>query len=523
MRSIYTNQLNEYNKTKNELNTSISKIVGEISMNVNESEIPIENAKYHIRGFCSVGESTPIRELIVQYRYKNLNNASGKAMTINSKLFTDWNTMVGVTNKKTAKRNDGRYTFELSEINNSINEPMCNQIDIPISQGESVDIRVKIVYDYGWPFVEISSDWSDIINIQFPTEFLKDVQILDIIEENNNDIETNRFNNIIKEAGITDHVNDKIVDQDITYYHNPSHIASGFYTTERRVIPLKDKLEDLTNIITQLQDEVMGTTSDQLDVYLSVGEVTKKIVPFQTNYLYPKSYSAVVGSADSDSTTKSNVAGYLVENGNVYTTINIVLKNNSTHSVKLYPIFPGGVDMDICELINSKFVQSDYSRDNLKVWMKFDKDDENKEGSISQRANQFVTFRLNNPYNGVPYYGTDNKDQQSGTGLPSYSNDGAVLYPHLTQKNSLSQLDSIGSISYKILNPGESITIPLEAKYKLSSGASTSFNRTMSFDLRTSLYRDFMNYTFTVVFTKVTKVDNDIYSNNAVNEYNVVI
>ena len=518
MRSIYTNQLNEYNKTKNELNTSISKIVGEISMNVNESEIPIENAKYHIRGFCSVDESTPIRELVVQYRYKNLNNASGKAMTINSKLFTDWNTMVGVTNKKTAKRNDGRYTFELNGINNSINEPMCNQIDIPISQGESVDIRVKIVYDYGWPFVEISSDWSDIINIQFPTEFLKDVQILDIIEENNNDIETNRFNNIIKEAGITDHVNDKIVDQDITYYHNPSHIASGFYTSERRVIPLKDKLEDLTNIIAQLQDEVLGTSSEQLDVYLTVGEITKKLVPFQTNYLYPKSYSAVVGSAEST----SNVAGYLVDGGNVYTTINIVLKNNSTHSVKLYPIFPGDVNMDICELANYKFEPKDYSKDNLKVWMKFDKDDENKEGSIPQNANQFMTFRLNNPYNGVDYYGTGS-DQQDGTKLPSYANDGAVLYPHLTQKNSLSQLDSIGSISYKLLNPGESITIPLEAKYKLSSGASTSFNRTMSFDLRTSLYRDFMNYTFTVVFTKVTKVDNDIYSNNAVNEYNVVI
>ena len=177
--------------------------------------------------------------------------------------------------------------------------------------------------------------------------------------------------------------------------------------------------------------------------------------------------------------------------------------------------------MDICELANYKFEPKDYSKDNLKVYMRYD-DEENELSYIHQRANQFLTFRLNNPYNGVDYYGTGS-DQQDGTKLPSYANDGAVLYPHLTQKNSLSQLDSIGSISYKLLNPGESITIPLEAKYKLSSGASTSFNRTMSFDLRTSLYRDFMNYTFTVVFTKVTKVDNDIYSNNAVNEYNVVI
>ena len=74
MRSVYSNQLNEYNKTKNELNTSITKIIGEISMNVNESEIPIENAKYHIRGFYEVENDYPIRGLIVQYRYKNFNN-----------------------------------------------------------------------------------------------------------------------------------------------------------------------------------------------------------------------------------------------------------------------------------------------------------------------------------------------------------------------------------------------------------------------------------------------------------------
>ena len=37
--------------------------------------------------------------------------------------------------------------------------------------------------------------------------------------------------------------------QDITYYHKPENIASGFYTDERRIIPLKDKLAELNNLV----------------------------------------------------------------------------------------------------------------------------------------------------------------------------------------------------------------------------------------------------------------------------------
>ena len=92
---------------------------------------------------------------------------------------------------------DKEYKSQLSPVNDNINEPSFNQIDIPISQGETVDIRLKLVYDYGYPFVQTSSLWSPIVNIEFPSEFLKDIKILDIISENNNDIETNRFNNII--------------------------------------------------------------------------------------------------------------------------------------------------------------------------------------------------------------------------------------------------------------------------------------------------------------------------------------
>ena len=81
-----------------------------------------------------------------------------------------------------------------------------------------------------------------------------------------NDIETNRFNTILSNAGVLKHVDDDIVDQDVTFFHKPESISSGFYTAERRIIPLRDKLQDMNNQIIMLVDEIEGTTADQLSV-----------------------------------------------------------------------------------------------------------------------------------------------------------------------------------------------------------------------------------------------------------------
>lgn len=520
MRSIYQNQLVEYNKTKNELNTSINKVIDEISLNVNNAEVPIENAKYRIRGFYNIPDEHKqnIRKIVVQYRYKNANNASGNATTINSNLFTDWNIMDGVINNKLVTRNNGVYSFDFEGTNENKDMPSYNQIDIPISQGETVDIRVKIVYDYGWPFVELSSSWSDILNISFPTEYLKDVQILDIISENNSDIETNRFSNIIKDAGITSHVDDNIIDQDITYFHNPSHIASGFYTNERRVIPLKDKLEDLTNIITQLQDEVYGSSSEQVDVYLSIGDISHKLTPFQDNNFYPKSYEAVTSSQ-----TSGSIAGYVVnkdDNSSITANIGLIIKNNSTHSVKLFPMFPGPDNKRISD-VQSKFNNEDYDKggEGPAIYMKYRTADDKGKKSGVQVANQMVSFRINNPYTTDEDYGY--------TELPALKSgdEGAVLYPYIPKSNSLCELSNIGTISYRLLNPGESITIPLEGIYRFKKESSTTDQAkcTMSVDIRTSLYSDPLNYTYNVIFNRVTKTENEVYSHNVLNEYNVVI
>lgn len=542
MRSVYTSQLSEYNKKKNELTASITKIIDEISIAANESEIPIENAKYHIRGFFDYNEylnsieglydiaKNHVIGIDVRYRYKNLDIPQGTAQAIADKfLYSDWNIMSGFINFKEPIYQDS-LTYQYQENNDNKNEPSFNQIDIPISQGETVDIELRVIYDFGYPLIKTMSDWSDVINVEFPKEYLKDVQILSIIEENNNDIETNRFTNIINEQGVPEHIGDKIIDQDITYFHRPESIASGFYTSERRIIPLKDKLTEMDTTILSIQDEIQGTSSDSLSLSISNGSVNNTLYPFQTNNISVESYSTF--SSDSTENVASGTYEYNKETGVVSTVFNLVITNITQHTVKLFSLFPGNRETEINKLKYSIFDKQNYSNEEDKgVWMLL-----NNEDWVLQSANQLVTFRIKDAYTGEPYYKEYAGDKLYSNMLPldktSYENKdnllkeyGTIVYPILRDKYSLC-LDNDTTNTYKLVAPGEEITIPMIFEYKLDSSHDNIY-KTMSIDIRTSLYQDPVNYTFKIT-AKMNNSTQDklINSNkNATNgiKYNTIV
>ena len=524
LRSNYTTQLSEYNSKKNELVTTISKTIDAISLAANESEVPIENAKYRIRGFFDVVsfakylniDVSNICGIQVQYRYKNVNQEHGTAASIGTTLngerlfiFSDWNVMNGFQNPKITKWDNG-YKFEPMEYNGNINEPSFNQIDIPISQGETVDIRLKVLYDYGRPFVEVTSAWSEIMNIKFPEEFLKDVQILDIISENNNDIETNRFKNIINDNGIPEHTGDKIIDQDITYFHKPESIASGFYTNERRIIPLKDKLMEINNSVQELKDEVMGTSADNISVSIANGDVLNALYPNQLNNISVEGWMDIVSNTDykslSGKETKSVLNGtYNVDvDGNVSTILNIMLTNNSDHTMKIYSMFPGSRDKSINELSESKYDKEDYCMgDDKGVWIKCQQGD--GEYDHIQTANQVITFRIKDAYDGSYYY--TNEDMTKD--IFNLNDRGLTAYPYIATKNSLC-LDSDAVRSYVTISPKSSIIIPLMVVYNINDRISVT--KTISFDVRTSLYQDPLNYIFSITAKKANTYQDKLIS-----------
>ena len=371
-RGMYETQISELRKQYNELYSSLNHIIDSISTAANNSQIPIEAAKYRVRGYVDVAKVLDnlhvngrngdigledIRGVHIQYRYKNPDIPQANVSVINEFLFTEWTDQFPEPRMKSVKYKEGKYTGAYDDLKESgvlddtSNKPKFNQVDIPITQGEIVDVRARIIWAFGYPFSRCTSPWSDIYTMEFPDELVKDVQLKTIIDENNDDIETYRFTNIIRENGIDVHTQDKVQDQDITYFHKPENIASGFYTQERRIIPLRDKLSTMDKDLVELLDLVKGTTADAIKVSFTIGSNTYNITQGIDNDIHLQPYGSVKAGAIAN-------GPYLrrLETGPVQTMGVIKITNTTKHTVNLYSMFAAPRDKAIHNIIKSRRV-----------------------------------------------------------------------------------------------------------------------------------------------------------------------
>lgn len=527
-REQYQNQLAQLANEKVSITKSLVANVSDIATSANNSEVPIENAKYHIRGYVDTQvDSLPtIIGVDIEYRYKNKNKFTGNATTINENfIFSDWNRQSSFINMKQPSTNGIIYLYQYPANNDNMNEPSFNQIDIPISQGELVDIRVRYIYDLGYPFVKTTSAWSSIYTVEFPVEYLANIEILDIIKENNDDALKYGFEGILEEHGVIKHVDDKQLEQDLTYFHKASSIASGFYTPERKIIPLFDKLSSFNDAILQLQSEVLGAKSENLIVSIADENRSIRLLPYTTGTFEVRPYASIaeddyINIKESQSAPNTYRCGH--------TQLNITLYNNGKYTLKLHSIFPGINSTAITENSGALINASAYVNTQDKVFMNF-----TDNGIQEQNYNQTIYFRILSKYGnehlvensasmtspagaggdwsiignaGVVPYVDGNTSPTSG--LPdTYV---ATLYPYILDESALRISD--GKTFYE-LAPGESITIPMMFYYGFvgfTNSLPEAIVKTFSFDVRTSLYQDPVNYTCKIIANYQNKTYNKI-------------
>lgn len=537
VRASYNMQLSELNSKKYELNQNITSISQEISENANASDTPIENAKYHIRGFINTELNTDDCKVIgidVEYRYKNKNKFTGNAETIKETyIYSDWNKMDGFLNTKSPSIVNDHYSYTWDEPNDNLNEPSFNQIDIPITQGENVDIRVRYIYNLGYPMVTFTSAWSDIINIEFPEEFVKNIEILDIIAENNEDIRKNQFKNMLEKEGIIRHNDDRVMDMDQEYFHKSEHIASGFFTPERRVIPLYDQLFTMANTLADLQAEVNGA-SVQLQITVTDGSSQSDILPNVVNSFRTRSYVTSINEGYYQMMSIVPSLPDVTRQANWSTPVaisNLIVNiyNPSEFPVRLHSMFPGDND----EILTSSSAVSRFDSGNYVggaylsngqraksssnnvyfdnpdsergVWMLISGEDQS---SVSlQHLNQIIYFRTklanNQPLyalgesdgSGYSFSMQSVKDNNFNGKLPdnlmdaseyniyellgelkyakqsngSYYAGMASLYPNI---GNISDISAPAGSDYLVIDPQSSIQIPLNFIYWIPSSDS---------------------------------------------------
>ncbi len=326
----------------------LTSIIQEID-SLRES-IPALNAspKYRVRGFWAIPEpvisqNTGPQQTIqfrIQYRYLS---DSGSANPIDQISFPDnngqlktgavssWNVIKTEIRSKIYDPNTGTYVWapEVTSDSEIIN---INQVDIPITKGEQVEIRIQSISEAGWPDNPLTSQYSDSVVIPFPPDLGTSSASVSTTS-NLLDLATVKIQNDLAAQGVTGLLNQKSVVGDKTFYLAASSINSGFSAVSGQPVDLFQKIQELQDQINSLQAMVQKTVGT-LEVFIvfSGGE-SIKVSPGSSIELPTVIYNQIFANPTTSDAGKISSTVY-----------NIQILNSSSGVLELASSLPGGLD-----------------------------------------------------------------------------------------------------------------------------------------------------------------------------------
>lgn len=290
---IQKNIDDQYKVRKNKI-TAFASIVSDVATIMRDTNE--FSPKYQVRGFFDIpeaitnnGKSQEIIRFDCEYRYlrKNTTDANTEVTSyidsegkkINAS-YSNWNSLS--LPRRTKEYNPNTEQYEWRTLSTSLSDPeqlTINQIGIPISKDETVEIRVRSISEVGYPVVLNSSDWSDSIYIEFPKDL---VNVTDAIRT---EIRTDELLTTIEKEltslGVYIHLEDSFISGDKQYHHSARNIATDYYTNENKQMSVAQVIDELKKTSQKLEEQYLMTTS-KLNVYLT-DENGNKITDINNN------------------------------------------------------------------------------------------------------------------------------------------------------------------------------------------------------------------------------------------------
>ena len=237
--------------------------------------------KYRVRGFFDVPAATVVngrkQEIIrfdCEYRYLKV-NATDATTDVTSYVDSNGRRINASYSNWTALRlpvrtkvlHDGKYQW--SDIADSLSDPeqsSINQIDVPISKDEIVEIRVRSISEVGYPTVMNYSDWSESLRIEFPRDFV------DTTDAIRTEIKTDELLTTIEKEltslGVYIHLEDSFISGDKQYHHSARNIATDYYTNENKQMSVAQVIDELKKTAQKLEEQYLMSTA-KLEVYIT--------------------------------------------------------------------------------------------------------------------------------------------------------------------------------------------------------------------------------------------------------------
>ena len=270
----------EKKESRSKLLTSTIGEILSVTKNVTKAE-----PKFRVRGFWDFPEaiqafnSQPqeVVGFVIQYKYQSKSGSENlperfklqavdNAVEISTNannlrrgkeaFFSNWTEIRTDVRKRSYDPVTNTWTWKIEDVSDA-DTPNVNQLDIAISPGEKVEIRIKSVSEVGYPESPIESDWSESIVIPFPEDLNKVLGESDfILKEATQEEQRVKFQNELNAKGLDQHLKGAVTLEDKYYGHLDEAIATHYFDTNGKVVSLKDYLDTLTNRIISLEEQL---------------------------------------------------------------------------------------------------------------------------------------------------------------------------------------------------------------------------------------------------------------------------
>lgn len=173
--------------------------------------------------------------------------------------FTDW--IVEQSKLKQRVWRGDHFEWQSENVSDGT-EVNINQIDISISRGEKVEIKVRSISEAGYPNNPLRSEWSNSIIVEFPDNLQTTNAMADLVKEVNDDATNIAIMNVMESIGVNSHLDDSIANTNsingLYFKHTADNIAyEDLNQTMNTVtsVSVQDKIDELVQQIQNLKEE----------------------------------------------------------------------------------------------------------------------------------------------------------------------------------------------------------------------------------------------------------------------------
>ena len=270
-------EIEELTKKRDSKSKLLSTVTQEI---LDLSKNPMSNIgpKFAVRGFVTIPDpvltnGTKAQEIVqfkVQYKYLSKSGQENQVQTYsiddtqNTGAISNWIEFMTPARQRLFNPATGGYTWESQDVSNA-DVPNMNQIDISIQPNEKIQFRVMSVSEAGWPESPVMSTWSEVVEVEFPTDLNNVLNENETIknEANKEDLKSNVINELAAK-GLDQHLSETTVVGDRTYLHESDSILSGFKDASGVNISLFEYLRSLQDRIKSLEEKILRAKGELL-------------------------------------------------------------------------------------------------------------------------------------------------------------------------------------------------------------------------------------------------------------------